>query len=272
MTPLLFADNASDTPQIIAGILFITASVIVAQLGLYLFNKWMRRQRFTTSNDVTGIVFGAISLIYSLILTFVIVAVWDDYNQLDKTIKQEADKINSILAHTSALQPEVKMKFDTAIYSYCAQVVNSEWQMKDRNEAMQPSAIPCLRRLILTTEPRTKIEDNIYAVVDEDLSSISDLRRERLSHNHSQIPAMVWNILDVGGVMMIVFFYFFQGFAEKLKRIYLAFLVVCVSMCMYLAYTLDHPFNGNSTISNAPYRNIITEISTNYNMQTTGAH
>jgi hypothetical protein len=194
-----------------------------------------------------------------LILAFVIVAVWDDYNDLEKTIKTETDKLNSILSHTSNLPDNLREIVGKSIYDYCDQVINQEWQMQDR-KTEHPSAIPVLRQELLIIQPENFVQQRIFEAVDDDLSSVSDLHRERLSHTHSQMPQLIWQILKAGTVILILFTYFFHVSSDKLKRVYLSFIVVSVSMCMFLVYTLDHPFNGQNGVDNQPYRNVQQEI------------
>ncbi|MDN3550028.1 DUF4239 domain-containing protein [Mucilaginibacter aquaedulcis] len=247
----------------IYSILLVGTFVLLAQIGLYVFNL-IYRQPAKQGNEVAGIMFGGISMIYSLVLAFVIVAVWENYEGLNKTIENETDKINSIMAHTSTLPDSLKTPLNFALYNYCNQVVKQEWRMKAANEQDQPSAIPGLRMMLLKHHPADKMQEGVFNVIDLDLSAISDLRRDRLSHNRSQVPPIVWLILKIGSVMLVVFSYFFNVPSQNLKRIYLFFLSSFIGMCMFLLYTLDHPFNGSSAISYLPYNNIIRELKQYY--------
>ena len=244
-------------------ILIVVAFVGLSQLGLFVFNL-IQSQPPKQGNEVAGIMFGGISMIYSLVLAFVIVAVWENYEDLNKTIETETDKMNSIMAHTATLPDSLKKPLDLALYSYCDQVIKQEWKMKSPSEQDQPSAIPGLRMMLLKHHPTGKVQEGVFNVIDIDLSAISDLRRDRLGHNRSQVPAIVWLILKVGSVMLVVFSYFFNVQSQNLKRIYLFFLSSFIAMCMFLLYALDHPFNGSSAISCRPYTNIMTELKQYY--------
>ena len=202
---------------------------------------------------MAGIVFGAIGIIYSLILAFVIVAVWDDYDDLNKAIQTETDNLNSILAHTYALPDSVRQVVGKSIYNYCDQVIEQEWQMQ-KAEINYPSAIPILRLALLTTPSQNETQARIFYVIDQNLSSISDQRRSRLSHTNSQMPDLIWYVLKAGTLLLISFAYFFQVPSLKLKRVYLGFLVTAISMCMFLIYTLDHPFDQQQGVSCGAYR------------------
>lgn len=242
-------------PAPLVCLVFIVVMVLLAQALLWLFNNLGARKWLEPNNEVAGIIFGAIALVYSLILAFVIVAVWENYNDLEKTIQTETDGLNSILSHTSTMPAQMKADFGQAILNYCNKVVNEEWTMQDTG-IDHPSAIPSLRLRLLTTQAGSSTEEKVFDVMDKDLSAVTDLRRERLAHTHSQLPPLIWEILQAGAVIMILFSFFFYVPSIRMKRIYLTFLVSSVSMCMFLIYTLDHPFKGPAAVSDQPYRKV----------------
>jgi len=247
-------------PAGVACFLFVLAVVMLSQVGLSIFNKWRLNMKTTANNEVAGIVFGAISLIYSLILAFVIVAVWEDYEDLAKTIQAESDKMNGIVAHTSMMPDSIRVPIYKALNTYCEKVVQDEWHMESENLSSQSSAIPCLRLMLLTKKPQDELQRNVFAVIDNELSQITELRRNRLTHNHSQIPDLVWLILQSGTILLIVFFYFFQLNSMLLKRIYLSFFSGSLAMCLFLVASLDHPFDPRMQMSKAPYLSIQQEL------------
>lgn len=242
-------------------LLFVMLSVIAAQLALSVFHKCAAKYKLEFHNEVAGIVFGGVSLIYSLVLAFVIIAVWDDYTDLQKIIEAEADKLNNIISQTDALPDSIRKNVKQTIYNYCDEVINNEWQMDDKIKAVEkPNAMRDLRQRLLTTDTENKIQQNVLTVLDGDLNTLSDLRRERLNRSHSQVPDMVWFILDAGSLIVVIFFFFLSVPSLKLKRIYLSFLVSFVAMCMFLVYTLDHPFNDKDGVSNQLYQDIQTQL------------
>ncbi len=252
----MFSNNI---PATLSCILFVFLFVLASYAGLELFNLWYNKQKQPQNNEVAGLIFGALSLIYSLILAFVIVAVWENYDELNKTVEQEGDKLNSILAHSLTLPDTLKQPLTKAISTYCDQVVNKEWKMQETEENLHPSAIPSLRLMLLRLQPQNALQQSLYNVIDDDLSTISDLRRARLSHTQSHVPPLVWLILRAGSFMMIIFSYFLNTH-KYLKRIYLFFLCSLIGMCLFLVNTLDQPFNGSAKVSKKPYENILLEL------------
>src|ERR1700710_2665566 len=104
----IFASLIDTIPSGLLCLAFVTFAVLIAQVGLSIFNAWYDHQKLPQNNEVAGIMFGAISLIYSLILAFVIVAVWEDYDKLNQTIETEADKLNEIITHSRNQPDSVK--------------------------------------------------------------------------------------------------------------------------------------------------------------------
>jgi len=242
---------------------FTFIAILAANLGLYIYKR-LRGKAAEGDNTVAGIFFGTVSVLYSLILAFVIMAEWDDFNSLNQTIAAEADKLNNILSHSANLPDTIRATIGNSLSVYCQQVINDEWTTQELKVVDHPSAIPALRSMLLTTTPANSQQENVLKVLDDDLSSISDLRRDRLSHTHSQLPSLVWGILDSGALMLVLFCYFFQVSSEKLHRFYLSFFVCLLAMCLSIIYNLDHPFSPGSGVNNSPYKKVLSELPAYY--------
>jgi len=263
MTIMTFPGLTDEISPGIICLLFVMAVIGAAQLGLYIFNRLQDRSKPFRNNEVAGIMFGAVGLIYSLILTFVIVAVWGNYEDLTKNIQAEADKMNNIITHTSTMPDSIRLPIYQALYNYCQQVKDKEWRMENDDENYQSAAIPRLRLMLLTQQPKNELQRNVFSVIDEDLSKITELRRNRLNYNHSQIPRLVWFILQWGSIMLVVFSYFFYVISPFHKRIYLSFFAGCLAMCLFLVWSLDHPYSSRTQLSKAPYTAIQVLLKTN---------
>jgi len=242
-------------------IIWAITAIIAVNLAARFFDKFAGKRIVSGDNTTTGIFFGAISVLYSLIIAFVIMAEWDDFNGLNDTITQETDKLNGIIAHSSSLPDSMKTTIYDEIEGYCKKVVTREWQMLKKDSTQRPSAIPALRHMLLITEPGNTVQERTLAVIDEDLSAVSDLRRERLSHTRSQLPPLVWTIMNIGAVLLILFCFFFTASSVIQRSIYLSFLVGLLAMCFSLIYSLDHPFRPGSGLDSSPYKGILEELS-----------
>src|SRR4051794_4000231 len=114
------------------GLILITLLIVAAHAGLFAFENLFKNKNIQhNNNEAAGIVFGALALIYSLLIAFVIVAVWENYDDLNQTIEKEADDLNSLLVHSAILHDSLRQPITVSIKSYCQEVINKEWDMVD---------------------------------------------------------------------------------------------------------------------------------------------
>jgi hypothetical protein len=245
----------------VGGLLLVALLLTVSHCGLYLFDYWSKKKKIAHNNDVAGIIFGVVSLIYSLLVAFVIVAVWENYEDLKTTIEKEAEEINIVLIHSNSLPDSLKYQITGAIKDYCQKVITEEWEIPEGKRHFRQSAIPSLRQLLFRIEASNKVQETVLSLLDEKLSSITNLRRERLSHTRSYVPELVWMILIISSGMIIAFSYFLYVESQLLRKIFLTFLWTIMGMCLFLVYMLDNPFSGSTKVSKVPYQEIIQLLS-----------
>jgi hypothetical protein len=234
--------------------------IMASHGGLYLFEYWFKKKKLQHNNEVAGIVFGVLTLIYSLLIAFVIVAVWENYEDLNRTIEREADNLNTVVTHSNMLPDSLRMPVVIAIKGYCRKVVDEEWESPEDKVRFRQSALVGLRQLLFKVEVNSKAQQHLFNLLDERLSDITNLRRERLSHTRSYVPHLVWTILIISSIMIITFSYFLHVESEQLKKIFLSFLWALIGMSLFLVYMLDHPFIGSSQVSKEPYEDIIAML------------
>lgn len=96
-------------PAGVWGAISIITMILVAHLGLSVYNRFFPRIKVSPTNEAVGIVFGVLTLIYSLLVAFVIVATWEDYERLKVTVENEADEINSVMVHSNLLPDSLRI-------------------------------------------------------------------------------------------------------------------------------------------------------------------
>ena len=246
----------------ILSILFVLLAILIAVTGLFLFSKVTSYETLKKNHGVSSVIFGAISLIYSLILAFVIVAVWNDYEELNSTIEKEADKLSSILIHSQELPDSISRPIQNAIREYASLVVRNEWQTSTE-EKMINTKLPQIRHLVLKYESAQPSEQKILDIIDDDLSDGVDLRRERMNHQHSHVPGLVWMILITGTIITIFCSYLFFVEPRRLHYLFTCLLTCIIALSLFLVYTLDHPFQGSSHVSSKTFEDLYSNQRTN---------
>jgi hypothetical protein len=70
------------------------------------------------------------------------------------------------------------------------------------------------------------------------------------------INPLLWLILIVGGVVVIVFTFFFGAENFKAQLIITVLLTTLISLFLFTILSLDFPFSGSMSISPSPFKQI----------------
>jgi hypothetical protein len=244
---------------IIAALLSVFCALIfagLANLGLSLFKRYANHETIHSNRDVAGMMFGAVSLIYSLILAFVIVAVWGDYESLTNTTEKEGVKLSSLLMHASALPDSLARPIIHGVREYDSVIVFTDWEKLPKVGVNRG----ILRRMYQTIAAAQSINASEQRVLDDvssDISDVSDLRRERSSHQRSHVPLSVWVMLIAGSIVVIVFSFYLSTDRLSLHRTWITMFSFIIGLCLFMVYMLDKPFVYTG-IDKAPYEQVLT--------------
>src|ERR1044071_4814351 len=111
-------------PAGIWGAGLVALLIITANGSLNLFDYWYKKKNLPHNNEIAGIIFGVLSLIYSLLVAFVIVAVWENYEDLNRTIEEEADDLNTVLIHSNTLPDSLRNPVVSSVKDYCKKIID----------------------------------------------------------------------------------------------------------------------------------------------------
>src|SRR5882757_907154 len=97
-------------------LVFVVCCLLIVNAGLFLFNRSPLIKLREEKHESLAIMFGAISLIYSLLLAFVIIADWQDYDELSDSVEQESNQLRLILNHSRLLPDSLSVPIKNAVH------------------------------------------------------------------------------------------------------------------------------------------------------------
>jgi ABC-type multidrug transport system permease subunit len=158
--------------------------------------------------------------------------------------------------HANELNDTLTNYINGEVAAYSNQLVKDDWntqsEKKVRNTRLQE-----LRQHLYTFHPEKQSEQRVLDIIDDLIDDAIDLRHERVANNQSHIPGLVWVILWIGTSIVVICSYLFSVNPAWLHFFYVMLLAGLISMCLFLIYVLDHPFQGSSHVSNLPFRELL---------------
>ena len=185
--------------------------MVLSVAGLTLVQRLVSPGLRQEHNDVAGFIYAVLGVAYAVLLAFVVIAVWEQYQAARDTTNREANELAEIYWLAYQLPESEGRQVQELAQSYARVVVEEEWPLMEDGQ-FSPQAwalVDEIRQRIGQFEVSTS---NEQVLQDQGLTRVHDLadaRRLRLLETHEDIPTILWVVLLSGGVITIGFTYLF---------------------------------------------------------------
>jgi protein-S-isoprenylcysteine O-methyltransferase Ste14 len=240
-------------------ILTVFVPVLVAVVGLLLVQRLVPPDRREEHNNVAGFIYAVLGVAYAVLLAFMLIAVWQDYNTAQTTVESEANELAGVYFLASRLPESDRTNIQDLAWMYARVVVEEEWPMMERGQT-SPRADSLLRQLRLTLlefDPRTRGEQVLYERGLTQVHDAVDARRSRLLEVREGIPNLLWVVLVIGGVITVSFTYLFGLKSNLAHALMVAALTLLVCGILFTIGEFNYAFSGVVEIRPDAFREVL---------------
>jgi len=232
--------------------IFVALAVVALSGGATLCHVALRRRGwrgFREHNDITGFILTIVGAIYAVVLGFVAVVVWEQYEGSRQNEQHEVNSLSSLYHMSLAFRPQTRARLRGEIGTYLRIVVDDEWaKMRDGGESRDAS--DAASQIVDTVIGLQKNTFNPSVAVETlgIARTFMDARRQRLQDNSSGIPPLLWVVLLGGAAITIGFGYLFGIENLRFHATSTACTAAIIALMLALVARLDYPFRGDSGI------------------------
>lgn len=243
-------------------ILVVSGTVLFAVAGMMLVRRRVPVEVLEKQHEVGGFLYGALAVIYGILLAFVVFVVWTSYQSASDAVSTEADQLVDLLRLSHGFPPETRAALHHGLRQYTNSVIEKEWPaMRDGHESPEVEReIEGLWQVYLGSEAALAPASAALLESLERMGRLADARRARLSKSTSRIPPMLWILLLGGGVIMILFTYFFGIRNVRAQMLMTAALASQIAFILFLIAAIDRPFDGVMQIDTQPFRRVLQRL------------
>jgi uncharacterized membrane protein YraQ (UPF0718 family) len=218
--------------------------------GLVLVQRLVPIERRMQHNDVAGFIYAVLGVTYAVLLGLMVVAVWQDWQAAHDSATQEANELAAVfwLAH-GLPEPEGRHIQELA-RDYARAVVRQEWPLMEHGTS-SPKAWKLLDEMRASVEalhPADEAQMVLYDNLLQRLHELGDARRARLLQAEEGLPAILWAVLLVGGLITVGFTYLFGLRSTTVHVLMVAALALVIGLVLFTVAALDYPFKGDVRI------------------------
>ena len=239
--------------------LFIGFSILLLHTVRWCTHCKMRKGH----NDVVASIFNKAGTVFGIILAFVVVILWQEYNKsVDLALKEGTEALE--LYQDLRLYPDQKQAAGAiqSLVNFAGLVVNDEYPAMARLKTSPTTeqAMTKLRNNLLHINPQTLQEQILYTKLLKDLENLSKLRQERLADMESSLPGIFWVALIIGAIITITFSIVLGAENFYLHALLASMLAVILATTFFLIIELDYPFTGELSAKPNSYVKMLQAI------------
>ena len=223
----------------------------MAAFGHWAVRRVVPTQDIIKNNDVAGFILGIIGTAYAVLLSFVVVGVWQQYEISDNVASSEVAAVSDLHHLSDALPAPLGPTLKNELDRYIEVMIRQEWPAMQHG-GWSPEAQRLSRVMIhqlATYSPRTSGQQAVQAKALDRADALLDARRQRLHDNETGIPSILWWTLFAFAAITIGFTYLFGLENVKIQILMTVALTAAIALILVLIAELDYPYHGDTGIT-----------------------
>jgi len=237
--------------------LIISGTCVAAVAGLVVFRAVAPPQTLQHASSEIGNYLQTLGGIYAVLLAFIVVIVWNQFNEARGLIEREASALVDLHRTASGLSAPTRAQIQEGLREYVDAVLDDEWRaMHTGDEAVIERVGHRLDAVWLAMhrcKPDGGSQQTIYGEVLSHFNELADLRTSRLSAARARVPTAMRILLYTGAVLVTGSIYLVYIPELWLHAMITAALAGAIAHILYLIIDLDDAFEGDSQISKAAF-------------------
>ena len=244
--------------------LLVIILAIGFSVGLQLFTRWRFGVDLVESNhEVAGFKFAVVGVAYGVLLAFVVLSVWDEYEQTKGSVEAEAERFYNLFRNTYNYPPKTAAKMQDALIDYAIEVRDNEWpQMQQGVRGSTSTAEAYTRLSFIVGQARPEDIRFVPSVMHSLnlLQQIADHRMERLADVGGHVTPAVWAVLLLGAFITLGYCSFFATKRVGAQILMTGGLAAIIGSIFFLMLILNYPFSGPQALSPTPIGDAIERM------------
>jgi len=241
------------------GLIIVASSVIISIVGLVIVKRYISHQKLKTHNDIAGAIFQTLGVAYTVLLAFMVVVAWQNFDRTGLTAETEANYLTDLIKDSAAFPENFSAKIRLASEDYAKKVIDQEWAMlaEGKESPAAKESLDKLAALYASYMPQNVREEIFFAESVKKLNMLQEMRRIRIFESRQGIPALLWLVLIVGALATISFTFFFGSDNPRAQMLMTSLLAIVIALILYTVLSLDYPFTGGIRVGPDAFRQML---------------
>lgn len=197
------------------------------------------------------------SVIYGLILAFLVVSMYDTNQKVEQSINDEANALVGILYSSRIFDNANEIK--AQVQNYTKIVTEEQWPLMKLGSmkeawAILPKVMQPLYKVVQEAHPVGDVQLNFYNAMPNLLHDLDIAHRSRLAQADMHLPIQFWRIIFLMTILSLGFLCYMNPWTGIASAIPIIIPSIVVGLCFSLLISLHYPFIGPFSVSIDSYK------------------
>jgi Protein of unknown function (DUF4239) len=235
-------------------VLLLITCLLSLAFTLLLNRLWPREKR-PDQNDLIGWQLSILGTTYAVILGFMLYAVWNEFGAATLNADLEASSLRNVYRLSSGLPAQQEKELQSEAKAYAAAVVSDDWpamaegRLPDASHAINQQMWATLMSVKGSSVSENTAEDHAIS----ELSAMTTYRRTRLVQSTHRLPAILWCVLLVGGVLTLLSVNIFHTVSPMLHVFQVFSFTLLITLVLLAISDVNRPFQGWVHVDSYPF-------------------
>ena len=248
-------------PPLVQFVLIFGVFGLAGGLGPAVVRRHAKGLALKDHHDVLGMMFSVAAAFYGVVLAFVIVAAWQNFQDAAQREQVELLALTELYEVGTRLQMPTRQLMTTAVRGYVSDSLANEWS--DSGHPTPATGHGNLKKMLaalLSLNPQTNKDGILYGKAMDEITRLFEARQQRMLYSQSNIPTIVWIVIIFGAAVTIALSFFFFTEHRLLQAMTSMLFAMLIGLTIIAIYDLSHPYQGYSRIAPTGFRELLPEI------------
>lgn len=248
---------------LLSSTLVLIALVISAALVISVRKLWPEPPLEGVEVRAASAIFSVLGALLSLLLAFVVVTVWQNFEEQKRRTVREAVELGNLYRDAGSLDESSMKHIRTLVTIYTQAIIDDSFGFNGgakQESRRSTAAFNKLYNAIMHQEPRDSREEIIISGMMRTLHEVAAFRRLRVLSGTTGLPRPFWTVLLVGAFAVLIFSSVFRVGAVRIQLLLTGLLAGFFALILSLVILLMYPYRSSIGISVRPFERLLTEV------------
>ena len=214
-------------------------------------------------NPSVNILFYLISTLLTILLAFILITVWHDYEEQQRKTGEEACVLGNLYRDARGLDSRIENDIQGLIINYTREVVEDGWSgLEEERESQKAwTAFNQLYGKVIRINPENKKEEMVFGKMIIHMNDLAAFRRLRIIRSQTPVLPVIlkWSII-LATLVTVIFTYLIRVQNKNIERIMIGLVGGMLGLVFSLIILFNSPYKGAMKIKPFPLENLLNDV------------